>query len=92
MVINMDEDKRIIGYITNPEDRANLEFILTATGEELKQWNAVAEEHDIDYALELMNAYAMELQLYANEQYIEAQLESMNDDYVDAKAILALYH
>ena len=42
-------------------DRANLEFLLTATPEALKEWSEEVTQDDLDYAQELLDAYQLEL-------------------------------
>lgn len=78
---------KIQGYVTDPHDRASLEFFLTADRDELRAWNAIATEHDIVYAQSLMRAYALELELVARENLIELALDGMNNQYPEAEII-----
>ena len=87
--MNDNEDNyKIKGYITDPEDRASLEFFLTADRDELKAWNAIATEHDVLYASELMQAYARELEFVAVEQRVELELEAVHPHYTEAACII----
>ena len=84
----MNDDNKIIGYVTDPHDRQSLEFFLTADREELRAWNAIASEHDIAYASSLMKGYAKELELIAFENLIELQLETEHPNYTTANLVI----
>lgn len=87
--MNDNEDNyKIKGYITDPEDRSSLEFFLTADRDELRAWNAIATEHDVLYASELMQAYARELELAAAEQRVELELEAHHPHYTEAACVI----
>ena len=64
------------GFITNEWDRSNLEFLLNTKGDDFKAWFAQSDEDDKAYAQELMDAYSRELQLWAQDLEIEAQLDN----------------
>jgi hypothetical protein len=70
-----------------PHDRANLEFLLTATPEQLAAWHSTVTLNDIAYAQELMDRFAQELQARALDLVIEAELSLMHS-YPDAVAVL----
>ena len=45
----------------NDRDRDNLNFLLTASTEVLHDWYNHVDDDDIQYALELLHAYKLEL-------------------------------
>ena len=65
--------------ITNQWDRDNLEFLLNTKGDEFKAWHAQADEDDLAYAQELMDAYSLELKIRAEELRIEGELALSNN-------------
>ena len=67
--------KTKLGLITNDWDRDNLNFLLNAGDECLKDWHAQADEDDLVYAQELLASYSEELRVRARELKIEAELE-----------------
>ena len=71
----------------NEHDRANLEFLLHASPEVLKDWESKMPEDDLEYAQELLNAYALELREKSAELLIEARLAQMNE-YPDALRVI----
>jgi len=75
------------GLITNEWDRDNLEFLLNTKGDEFKAWFAQADEDDLAYAQELMDAYSRELKLRAEELRIECEL-GLLQEYNTAKTLL----
>ena len=72
------------GYITNEWDRDNLYFLLNTNAVVLSDWYDQSDEDDKVYARELLEAYARELKLRADELLVEANLEN----YTDAKTAL----
>jgi hypothetical protein len=75
------------GLITNDWDRDNLNFLLKSPPDVIAEWNAQADEDDIEYARELMDAYAEELRLEAKDLLIEATM-SLMFEYPDAKRVI----
>ena len=65
--------------ITNQWDRDNLEFLLNTKGEDFKAWHAQADEDDLAYAQELMDAYSLELKIRSEELRIEGELALSNN-------------
>jgi len=65
--------------ITNQWDRDNLEFLLNTKGDEFKAWHAQADEDDLAYAQELMDAYSLELKIRSEELRIEGELALSNN-------------
>jgi hypothetical protein len=47
----------------NQHDRDNLNFLMTASDEVLREWYSLANEDDLIYAQELLSQYEMELDL-----------------------------
>jgi len=67
------------GLITNQWDRDNLNFLLNTKGDDFKAWHAQADEDDLKYAQELMDAYSRELLLRSQELEIEARLNNTHE-------------
>ena len=65
--------------ITNQWDRDNLEFLLNTKGDDFAAWHAQADEDDLSYAQELMDAYSLELKIRAEELRVEAELALSNN-------------
>jgi len=72
------------GLITNQWDRDNLNFLLNTKGEDFADWHAQADEEDLNYARELMDAYSLELKLRSELLEIEARMT----DFDQAKSVL----
>lgn len=62
----------------NEHDRSNLNFLLTASPEVLKDWQSQMDSDDLEYAQELLNMYAEELKAQSQELLIEAELAKMS--------------
>ena len=75
------------GLITNDWDRDNLNFLLNASPQVMKDWDEQADEDDRVYAQELLDAYAEELRLQAQDLLIEAQM-SLMFEYPDARRVI----
>ena len=67
------------GLITNEWDRDNLNFLLNTKGEDFTAWHDQADEDDLAYAQELMDAYSLELKIRAEELRIEGELALSNN-------------
>lgn len=65
----------------NQRDRDNLDFLLSASPEVIKDWYEQTDDDDIQYAFELLEM--------AKEELIEQQLAV--SDLSDAKAIILKY-
>lgn len=72
----------------NEQDRNNLNFLLNAEAEILRDWAAKMEEDDIEYAQELMLAYADELRERSAQLLVEANLEQLGGNYPEALRII----
>jgi hypothetical protein len=75
------------GLITNDWDRDNLNFLLNASPSVMAEWNAQADADDLDYARELLDAYAEEMRLQAQDLLVESKMALMFD-YPDAKRVI----
>ena len=71
----------------NDHDRNNLDFLMTASKETLMAWWKTISHDDYQYSLELLNAYEKEL-LQIEHNLIEADLETYEDYYPEANAVL----
>ena len=75
------------GLITNDWDRDNLNFLLNASPAVMQDWDEQADEDDRTYAQELLDAYAEELRIQAQDLRIEAEM-SLMFEYPDAKRVI----
>lgn len=66
-------------------DRANLQFLLTASPEVLREWYDTVEEDDIIYAMQLLDRYSVELDVkhMEFEESVEIDL-----DMTEAQSII----
>jgi len=72
----------------NEHDRANLNFLLNASPEVLKDWESKMPTDDLEYAQELLNLYALELRERSSELLIEAEIARMGNEYPDALRVI----
>lgn len=72
----------------NEHDRNNLNFLLHSEAGVLKDWAAKMEEDDIEYAQELMLAYADELRERSAQLLVEANLEQLGGTYPEALRVI----
>lgn len=70
----------------NQNDRNNLEFLLNASEDVLRDWYDSVSEDDHVYAHELLNAYMAEIQESSLSVKIEAEL--LTHDYAESKAVI----
>ena len=75
------------GLITNEWDRDNLNFLLNASPSVMAEWNAQADADDLDYARELLDAYAEEMRLQAKDLLVESKMALMFE-YPDARRVI----
>jgi hypothetical protein len=75
------------GLITNDWDRDNLNFLLKSSQSVLDEWNAQCDEDDLEYAQELLDAYAEELRIQAHDLKVEAEMALMFE-YPDARKVI----
>ena len=71
----------------NEHDRANLEFLLHASPEVLKDWESKVTADDFAYANELLLRFAVELREEAIALKIECEMELIGN-YPDAKRVI----
>jgi len=71
----------------NDWDRNNLEFLLHASPEVIKDWESKVTADDIAYAHELLNQFAVELKEQAQALRIECEME-LDGNYPDAKRVI----
>jgi hypothetical protein len=67
----------MVKLITNQWDRDNLEFLLNTKGDDFAAWFAQADEDDLVYARELMDAYSLELKMRSEALEIECLIERL---------------
>lgn len=72
----------------NDYDKNNLNFLLNAEAEVLKDWAAKMEADDILYAQELLGRYAEELRERSAALLVEANLDKMEGNYPDALRVI----
>ena len=65
--------------INNDWDRDNLNFLLNTKGDDFSAWHAQADEDDLAYAQELMDAYSLELKIRSEELRVEGELALSNN-------------
>lgn len=71
----------------NQRDRNNLEFLLTSSPETLKDWYHQMDAEDHQYARQLMDMYAIELQFRSVSAQVEHVLCNMNS-YPEAQHVI----
>lgn len=70
----------------NQHDRENLQFLMNASEEVLRDWFNTVSEDDHRYAQELLNSYMLEIEEMKVSIQIEAEL--ITHDYAESKAII----
>jgi hypothetical protein len=80
-------ENRLRGFINNEHDRNNLLFLLGASPDVFLDWALQADEDDIAYARELLDAYVLEASYEYEESEIELKLMSL-EEFSEAKEIL----
>jgi len=71
----------------NQHDRANLEFLLNASPEVLKNWESKVSADDLAYAQELLAQCAFELREQAIELKIECEI-ALQGKYHEANRVI----
>ena len=71
----------------NEHDRSNLEFLLNASPDVIKDWESKMPADDIAYAQELLNMYSLELKERALALRIEAEME-LAGNYHEANMVI----
>lgn len=70
----------------NQNDRNNLEFLLNASEDVLRNWYDTVGEDDHVYAQELLHAYMAEIDELRQAAKIEAEL--VTHDYAESKEVI----
>jgi len=65
----------------NPHDKSNLDFLLTAEIETIRDWAGKMGSDDIAYAQELLLQHAADLRERSREILIEAEMARMSNSY-----------
>jgi len=71
----------------NEHDRSNLEFLLNASPDVIKDWESKVEADDIEYAQELLNQFALELREQALALKIECKM-TLESNYPEANRVI----
>lgn len=79
----------------NQHDRENLNFLLTASRDVLKDWYSQIDSDDLAYASELLDQYAEELNLRNSmidaDQALNTLCDLTDDPYAEANDLLARF-
>ena len=79
----------------NPHDKKNLDFLMSATPEVLREWYAHVSQDDVDYATELLAYASAELErtalVQAATECINRSLDDENIDCTAAKTLLSKF-
>ena len=74
----------------NPHDRKNLDFLLAAEPETIRDWAGKMDSDDINYAQELLLQHADDLRERSREILVEAEM-MRNNSLDQAREILAKF-
>lgn len=72
----------------NERDRQNLNFLLSATPEQIDEWHKSVPPDDVNYAMDLLLQYAIELDMLDAICQADKKVEAMGDVYPEAMAAL----
>ena len=72
----------------NPHDKSNLDFLLTAEIETIRDWAGKMAADDILYAQELLLQHAADLRERSREILVEAEMARMANSYELANTYL----
>jgi hypothetical protein len=75
----------------NPHDRKNLDFLLKAEPETIRDWAGKMASDDINYAQELLLQHASDLRERSREILVEAEMARLDNTYGIAREILAKF-
>lgn len=73
----------------NQHDRDNLNFLMSAKPEVLKDWYSKMTDDDISYAFELLEMASQEIDERALTLRIDCEIELMNNKYPEAGRVIA---
>jgi len=65
----------------NPHDKSNLDFLLTAEIETIRDWAGKMAADDISYAQELLLQHAEDLRERSREILVEAEMARLANSY-----------
>jgi hypothetical protein len=75
----------------NAHDRSNLEFLLAAEAETIRDWAGKMDPDDINYAQELLLQHARDLRERSREILVEAEMARLDNTYGIAREYLAKF-
>lgn len=75
----------------NPHDRKNLDFLLKAEPDVIRDWAGKMNPDDIVYAQELLLQHADELRERSREILVEAEMARLDNTYGIAREYLAKF-
>ena len=75
----------------NQHDRSNLEFLLKAEPDVIRDWAGKMGSDDINYAQELLLQHAADLRERSREILVEAEMARLDNTYGIARDYLAKF-
>jgi hypothetical protein len=72
----------------NQHDRKNLDFLLKAEPETIRDWAGKMDSDDINYAQELLLQHADDLRERSREILVEAEMQRLDNSYGIARDYL----
>jgi len=72
----------------NQHDRSNLDFLLKAEPETIRDWAGKMDSDDINYAQELLLQHAADLRERSREILVEAEMARLDNSYGIARDYL----
>ena len=72
----------------NQHDRKNLDFLLAAEPETIRDWAGKMDSDDINYAQELLLQHAADLRERSREILVEAEMARLDNSYAIARDYL----
>ena len=75
---NISENDILRNHILNPNDAANLKFLIESSTDTIKQWYSQADADDILYAQELLRHYENSLGELQDESVFYSDLSAAN--------------
>jgi hypothetical protein len=75
----------------NAHDKHNLDFLLAAEPETIRDWAGKMTSDDINYAQELLLQHAEDLRERSREILVEAEMARLDNSYAIAREYLAKF-
>ena len=75
----------------NQHDRKNLDFLLKAEPDVIRDWAGKMDSDDINYAQELLMQHAADLRERSREILVEAEMARLDNTYGIAREYLAKF-